>query len=105
LSSISVPIFGIQYPTQKVLASGFWPGYDDFCRRFQAQELWSVTENGSRSVPEAALQGEGVRGLARVSPNAVYTMVRRGEVPAVRFGSAIRIPRDVGDRKLNGEAA
>jgi excisionase family DNA binding protein len=43
--------------------------------------------------------------LARVSPNAVYTMVRRGEVPAVRFGAAIRIPRDAGDRKLSGEAA
>jgi excisionase family DNA binding protein len=42
---------------------------------------------------------------ARVTPNAVYEMVRRGEVPAVRFGRAIRIPRAAGDRKLNGEAA
>ena len=41
--------------------------------------------------------------LARVTPNAVYEMVRRGEVPAVRFGRAIRIPRDAGDRKLRGE--
>ena len=42
---------------------------------------------------------------ARVTPNAVYEMVRRGEVPAVRFGRAIRIPREAGDKKLTGEAA
>src|SRR3954469_19642525 len=33
---------------------------------------------------------------ADVSPNAVYEMIRRGEVQAVRFGRAIRIPRDGG---------
>ena len=43
--------------------------------------------------------------LARVTPQAVYEMVKRGELPAVRFGRAIRIPRDAGDRKLRGEAA
>ncbi|MFI5002749.1 MAG: helix-turn-helix domain-containing protein [Reyranellales bacterium] len=43
--------------------------------------------------------------VARVSPNAVYEMIHRGELPAVRFGRAIRIPREAGDKKLRGEAA
>ena len=38
----------------------------------------------------------------RLSQNAVYEGVRRGEIPAVRMGRAIRIPRDAGDRKLSG---
>jgi len=42
---------------------------------------------------------------ARVTPNAVYQMVKRGEVPFVRFGRAIRIPREAGERRLRGEAA
>ena len=42
---------------------------------------------------------------ARITPNAVYEMVRRGELLAVRFGRAICIPRDAGDKKLTGEAA
>jgi excisionase family DNA binding protein len=40
---------------------------------------------------------------ARVTPNSVYEMVRRGEVPFVRFGRVIRIPRLAGDRRLLGE--
>ena len=43
--------------------------------------------------------------LKHVTPNAVYEMVRRGELLAVRFGRAIRIPREAGDKKLTGEAA
>ena len=42
---------------------------------------------------------------ARITPNAVYEMVRRGKVPSVRFGRAIRIPREAGDKKLTGQAA
>jgi excisionase family DNA binding protein len=41
--------------------------------------------------------------LARVSPNAIYELVRRGEVPFVRFGAAIRIPREAGEKRLPGE--
>ena len=40
---------------------------------------------------------------ARVTPNCIYEMVRRGEVPSVRFGRVIRIPRLTGDRRLLGE--
>lgn len=42
---------------------------------------------------------------ALLSTNAVYQMIARGEIPAVRFGRAIRIPHEAGDRKLRGEAA
>ena len=42
--------------------------------------------------------------LWRVTPNAVYEGVRRGEIPSVRMGRAIRIPRRAGDRKLRGDA-
>ena len=43
--------------------------------------------------------------LADLSRNAVYQMVARGELPAVRFGGAIRLPREKCDRLLRGEAA
>jgi excisionase family DNA binding protein len=43
--------------------------------------------------------------LARLSPNAVYQMVARNDLPAVRFGRAIRIPREAGNRVLRGDAA
>jgi excisionase family DNA binding protein len=41
--------------------------------------------------------------LARVSPNAIYELVRRGELPTVRFGRAIRIPREAGEKRLLGK--
>jgi excisionase family DNA binding protein len=43
--------------------------------------------------------------LAGLSANAVYAMVSRTELPAVRFGRAIRMPREKCDRLLRGEAA
>ena len=39
---------------------------------------------------------------ADVTPNCIYQMIARGELEAVRFGRAIRIPRHVGDRMLKG---
>ena len=42
--------------------------------------------------------------LSRLSLNAVYEMIRRKEVPAVRFGRAIRLPRATCDRILRGES-
>ena len=39
---------------------------------------------------------------ANVTPNCIYQMIARGELEAVRFGRAIRIPRRVGDRMLKG---
>jgi excisionase family DNA binding protein len=44
-------------------------------------------------------------GEARLSVNAVYEMIRRGDVPAVRFGRAIRLPREACNKLLAGEAA
>jgi excisionase family DNA binding protein len=42
---------------------------------------------------------------ARLSLNAVYAMIDRGELPAVHFGRAIRLPRDACNKLLRGEAA
>jgi excisionase family DNA binding protein len=41
--------------------------------------------------------------LVGLSKNAVYQMIDRNELPAVRFGKAIRLPRDKCDRLLRGE--
>ena len=41
---------------------------------------------------------------AGLSPNGVYQMIARGEIPAVRFGRAIRIPAEAGDKRLNGDS-
>jgi excisionase family DNA binding protein len=43
--------------------------------------------------------------LARITPNCVYTLVRKNELPHVKFGAAIRIPRAAGLKRLAGEAA
>ena len=40
------------------------------------------------TVPEAAV-------MLRIGRNLAYELVARGELPAVRLGRAIRIPRDV----------
>jgi excisionase family DNA binding protein len=42
--------------------------------------------------------------LAGLSRNAVYQMIARKELPALRFGGAIRLPRDQTDKLLRGEA-
>jgi excisionase family DNA binding protein len=42
--------------------------------------------------------------LARLSPNAVYELVKRNELPAVHFGRSIRIPRRAGNQRLIGAA-
>jgi excisionase family DNA binding protein len=38
--------------------------------------------------------------LFAVSKSAAYAMIRRGELPAVRFGGAVRVPRDVVEAML-----
>ena len=43
--------------------------------------------------------------MADLSLNAVYVLIRDGKLPAVRFGRAIRLPREACDRILRGEAA
>lgn len=43
--------------------------------------------------------------LAGLGRNSVYAMVARGELPALHFGGAIRLPREKCDRLLRGEAA
>jgi len=36
--------------------------------------------------------------LFRLSPEAVRTLIRKGEIPAIRIGNQYRIPQDVVDR-------
>ncbi len=36
--------------------------------------------------------------LFKLSPEAVRTLIRKGEVPAIRIGNQYRIPQDVVDR-------
>jgi excisionase family DNA binding protein len=43
--------------------------------------------------------------LAGLGRNSVYQMISRGELPALRFGGAIRLPREKCDRLLRGETA
>jgi excisionase family DNA binding protein len=44
-----------------------------------------------------------VAGVLRLSLNAVYEMIRRDELPAVRFGRAIRLPREKIDARVRGD--
>ncbi len=48
---------------------------------------------------------EEVAGLARMSPNAIYNLVARKALPAIRLGRTIRLPKDACNRIFRGEAA
>jgi excisionase family DNA binding protein len=50
------------------------------------------------SVVEAGQQA----GLGR---NGSYDAAKRGEIPTIRFGRRLRVPRQAWERILNGEAA
>ena len=60
-------------------------------------------QDGSRGTPRPYKVKE-FADLADLSLNAVYELVRRGEIPAVRFGRAIRLPREACDRLLTCDA-
>lgn len=40
--------------------------------------------------------------ILRVGRNLVYRMVERGEIPAIRVGRKIRVPKTALDRYLDG---
>ena len=48
------------------------------------------------TVPEVAR-------ILRISRGATYEAIRRGEIPALRFGRSLRIPRAALDRLLSGQ--
>ncbi len=50
------------------------------------------------TVPETAK-------LLRISRNLAYELVARGELPAVRLGRVIRIPRDELTARIKAEAS
>jgi hypothetical protein len=49
-------------------------------------------------VPEAGA-------LAGLGRNASYDAVKRGEIPVIKLGNRLVVPKRAWDRKLNGEAA
>ena len=52
-----------------------------------------MTEDITRTAElPPALKPREVAKLFRISPNSVYKMIREGELPSWRCGSAIRIP-------------
>lgn len=52
-----------------------------------------VEETGSAGLPPRLTPGE-VQKILRLSRVKVYRMPRRGEIPSLRIGRAVRIPRD-----------
>ena len=64
-----------------------------------------VERGGSDTEPMQPYMVHEVAELIRVSPNAVYLMIARNELPHVRFGRSIRLPRGPINKKLCGVAA
>jgi excisionase family DNA binding protein len=62
-------------------------------------------EQDAHEEPQRPYTVKQVADLAQLSPNAVYQMIARNELPAFRFGGAIRLPKDKIDRLLRGEMA
>lgn len=52
-----------------------------------------ATEKRMLTVPETAR-------VLRISRNLAYTLIARGEIPAIRFGRVIRVPRAALERRL-----
>ncbi len=61
-----------------------------------------VSEANAPSVPGSLMTVEEVAVMLRVGRNAAYDAVRRGDVPSVRIGKLIRIPRAAVMRMLEG---
>jgi excisionase family DNA binding protein len=101
-SPLSRALYFAQVAREKMLVNAFLAHYifSRALRVMKYMERWMEAVQ----TPKPPYKVKEFAAAARVSPNAVYEMVRRGEVPAVRFGNAIRIPRDAGDRKLRGDA-
>lgn len=45
---------------------------------------------------------EEAAGLLRIGRTAAYELARRGELPAVRLGRSLRVPRHALEQLLNG---
>jgi excisionase family DNA binding protein len=67
------------------------------CRADSAEHA-TATEPLTYTVPEAAA-------LLQISRNSAYEAVRVGQMPALRFGRRIVVPRVQLDRMLAGEGA
>ncbi len=63
-----------------------------------------MTRRAAKPAPEL-LTPEEARKRCRLGRNAVYEAIARGEIPSIRLGRKILIPRVALDRMLAGEAA
>ena len=57
-----------------------------------------MTEQHVMTVEEAAV-------ILRISRNGAYEAVKRGEIPSIRIGRRILVPRIAFEKMLNGELA
>jgi excisionase family DNA binding protein len=57
----------------------------------------------SSDTPKATLSVYEAADLAGVCRNGMYRAVRRGEIPSLRVGGRILIPRAALEKMLNGE--
>lgn len=55
--------------------------------------------------PPGMLTVEEVAGILRVNPKTVYRAIERGELPGLRFGRVIRVPRHALEQTLERRAA
>jgi excisionase family DNA binding protein len=76
---------------------GHIPYYESVSRLGGVTKM-GKTERLTISVPEA---GERL-GIGR---NSAYEAARRGEIPTIRIGGRVLVPRAQFERLLNGEAA
>lgn len=57
------------------------------------------------TAPPAVVSVVDAAALLGISRNSAYEAIRRGEIPALRFGRSIRVPRAALDRLLSAPEA
>jgi excisionase family DNA binding protein len=53
---------------------------------------------------EPTMTIEEVRKILRISKNGIYDAVERGEIPTIRIGRVLRVPRKAFEAMLEGAA-
>jgi excisionase family DNA binding protein len=64
-----------------------------------------ITMENEGAIPNPPMTVSEFAAWARLSQNAVYDMIKKGEIPSIRFGRAIRIPRDTAAKILQAAEA
>ena len=63
------------------------------------------TRDAETATPARVLTVKEVQHELKLSKNGVYEAIGRGEIPSIRIGRKILVPRSALDRLLSGEAA